>query len=167
MSHLGHLGGHLEQSWRICFRIERLEALTDAFWGTPAGRAEAHWRVLLGKEPKPKPIGSSTPGTPVINQQGAADLMAFGPSRHRAWVVGLRPLGCSLGSRGRPLGGLLEAVLKPLGAVLEPLLGLLAASWGLLEASWTLVGGLGVLSGRRARKGSSRPPPLGPLLGPS
>ena len=60
--------------------------------------------------------------------------MAFGPSRHRAWVVGQRALECSLGSRGRSLGGLLEAVLRRLrgrlGAVLGPLVGFLWASWG-------------------------------------
>ena len=63
--------------------------------------------------------------------------MAFGPSRHRAWVVVQRPLGCSLGSRG-------------------PLLGLLGPPGGLLGASW---GGKLELS--------VRVPPLGPLLGPS
>ena len=41
--------------------------------GTPAGRAGGHWGSSFGKEPKPKPRGSSTPGTPVMNQQGAAD----------------------------------------------------------------------------------------------
>ena len=35
-------------------------------------------------------------------------LVAFGPSRHRAWVVGQRPLACSLGSHGRPLWSLWE-----------------------------------------------------------
>ena len=59
---------------------------------------------------------------------------AFGPFRHRAWVVAQRPLECSLGSRGRPLGGLWEAVLRPLGGgfwgFLGPLLDLLGASWG-------------------------------------
>ena len=49
--------------------------------------------------------------------------LPFGISRHRAWVVGMRPIGCSLGSLGRLLVGLLEAVSKPLGPVLEPLLG--------------------------------------------
>ena len=62
-------------------------------------------------------------------------LLAFGPSRHRAWVAGQRPLECSLGSRGRPLGGLLEAVLKPLG-------GSLGASCGPLGGLWGPLGGL-------------------------
>ena len=39
-------------------------------------------------------------------------VLAFGPCRRRAWVVGQRPLEYSLGSRGRPLGGFLEQVLK-------------------------------------------------------
>ena len=63
-------------------------AVLEDLSGWPAGRAEAPGGVLLEKEPKPKAKGFSTPGTPVINQQGAADLVAFGPSRHRAWVVG-------------------------------------------------------------------------------
>ena len=62
-------------------------------------------------------------------------LVAFGPSRHRAWVVGQRPLECSLGSRGRPLGGLLEGVLKLLG-------GGVGASWGVFWASWGPPGGI-------------------------
>ena len=65
--------------------------------------------------------------------------MAFGLSRHRAWVVGQRPLGCSLGCSleccGWPLGGLLEAVLRPLGRVFW-------SSWGLLGALLGLPGGL-------------------------
>ena len=104
----GHLGGHLEPSWRIFWGIELLGNLS----GTPAGRAggpggvileknqnrvtcvTAHRVIptLLLKEPKPKPRGSSTPGTPVMNQQGAADLVALGPTRHRAWAVSQEPL---------------------------------------------------------------------------
>ena len=38
----GHLGGHLAQSWLIFFR-------NCAPFGWPAGRAEAHWGVLLEK----------------------------------------------------------------------------------------------------------------------
>eukprot|EP00959_Pyramimonas_sp_CCMP1952_P243660 5092994-Pyramimonas_sp.AAC.1 len=30
-------------------------------------------------------------------------LITFGLSRHRDWSVGMKPIGCSLGSRGRPL----------------------------------------------------------------
>ena len=93
--HLGRLGGvleailsHLGRLGTILGHLGAEQALTDAVFGWPAGRAETHWRVLLGKEPKPKPKKSSTPGTPVINQQGAADIVTFGPSRHRAWVVG-------------------------------------------------------------------------------
>ena len=71
-------------------------------------------------------------------------LLAFGPSRHRAWVVGQRPLECSLGSRGRPLGGLLEAVLKPLG-------GRFGASWGLFGASSGHLRGLFFISLKATR----------------
>ena len=42
-------------------------------------------------------------------------LLAFGPSRHRACFLGLRPLVCGLGSRGWPLGVFWEAVWRPLG----------------------------------------------------
>ena len=42
-------------------------------YGWPAGRAEAPGGVLLEKEPKPNPKKSSTPGTPAMNRQGAAD----------------------------------------------------------------------------------------------
>ena len=83
---------------------------------------------------------------------------------HRAWAVGMRLVRCSLGSLGRLLAGLLEAVLKLLGGRFEasfgPLLGLLGASWGLFWASWGPLGAswgpLGGLLG-----------PLGSLLGPS
>ena len=69
-------------------------------------------------------------------------LLAFGPSRHRAWVVGQRPLKCSLGSRGRPLGGLLEQVLKPLGGSLGASWGFFWGSWGPLGASWGCLAGI-------------------------
>ena len=45
----------------------------------------------------------------VVDPERDFSRMAFGPSRqsrHRAWVVSQRPLECSLGSRGRSLGGL-------------------------------------------------------------
>ena len=87
-----------------------------------------------GKEPKPKTVGFSTPGAPVASQQGAADLVAFGPFRHRAWVVGQRPLECSSGSCGRPLGDLWEVVLRPLG-------GRFGASWGFFSVSRGPLGG--------------------------
>ena len=77
---LGHLGA---MSARKTFGNHLWESLEDPP-GTPAGRAEAPGGVLWEKEPKPNRKKSSTPGTPVMNQQGAADLVAFGPSRHRA-----------------------------------------------------------------------------------
>ena len=85
-------------SWAILAVLEAISSHLGGFFpvvehvedppGTPAGRAEAHWGSSFGKEPKPKPGWSSTLGTPVMNQQGAADLVAFGPSRHRAWIRG-------------------------------------------------------------------------------
>ena len=64
-----------------------------------------------------------------------AYLVAVGPIRNRAWVVDLRHHGCLLGFVGRPLGGLLDAVLKPLGASWGPLRDLLGPLLGLLGAS--------------------------------
>jgi len=73
--------------------------------------------------------------------------------RHRAWVGALRLRGRSLGSRGMPLEGFLETVLRPLGSRFGAswglfwaswgLLGLLGASWGLLGASWRPLGAEG------------------------
>ncbi|CAK0836235.1 unnamed protein product [Prorocentrum cordatum] len=61
--------------------------------------------------------------------------MAFGPSCHRACVVGMKPIGCSLGSRGGPPGGLLRASWGPPGA-----------SWAPLGASRGPLAGHGALS---------------------
>ena len=73
-------------------------------------------------------------------------LMAFGPSRHRAWVVGQSPQGCFLGSLRSALGGLWGVVLGPhgslLGACWEAPVGLLGLPGGLLGVSWWLLGGL-------------------------
>ena len=109
----------------------------------------------------------STPGTPVASQQGASDLTAFGPSRHRAWVVGQSPPGCFLGSIRSALGGRWGAVLVPLGGFLGASWGFLGASWGPLGVFLALPGGL---SGPRARNVRSSPPsgpPLGAVLGAS
>ena len=72
-------------------------------------------------------------------------LVAFGQSRHRAWVVGQRPHGCWLGSRGwpvcrGPLGGSLEASWGPFWGLLGPHSGLVGASWGVLGGSWGPLG---------------------------
>mgnify|MGYP003341876621 CR=1 FL=1 len=64
-------------------------------------------------------------------------------------------------SRERPLGGLLEAVLRPLGGCLGVVGGLLGYPWGFSEAPRGL---LGASSGRRIEL-SVYVPPLGPLLG--
>ena len=150
---LDHLGRTWRPSWAI---LAVLEAILEPSGGekplpSTSGRA---FRVAGGVGRSPRGSSkriknhqkSSTPGTPVRNQQGAADLTAFGPSRHRAWVVVHRPLGCSLGCRGRPFEGLLEAVLTLPGARFGASLGLgclgslLGVSWGplggLLEACW-------------------------------
>ena len=92
--HVSRLGGHLGPSWaNLRAILAVLEAILDhlgAIWsrknladhlwailgglsGWPAGRAEAPGGVLLEKEPKPRAVGFSTPGTPVASQQGAAD----------------------------------------------------------------------------------------------
>ena len=108
---------------------------------------------------------------------GTCYLVAFGQSRHRAWVVGQRPHGCWLGSRGWPVGGPWEAVWRPLGGRFGASWGLIWAFWGPLGASWGALGGLlgplwGLLRppwgsfGRKTRFFSFFPP-LGPLLGPS
>ena len=67
-------------------------------------------------------------------------LVAFGPSRHRAWIEGQSPQGCFLGSLRRASRGLLGPVLRPLSWLLGPPGGLLGASWGLLGPSWGLLG---------------------------
>eukprot|EP00959_Pyramimonas_sp_CCMP1952_P437351 9156965-Pyramimonas_sp.AAC.1 len=87
--------------------------------------------------------------------------MAFGTSRHRAWVAGLRPLRWLMGSGGRCLGSVLEAVFKPLG-------GLLGACCGHFGDTWRPVGGslwqpgavLGWMT-RNVCSGSPSGPPLG------
>eukprot|EP00959_Pyramimonas_sp_CCMP1952_P186253 3894688-Pyramimonas_sp.AAC.1 len=64
--------------------------------------------------------------------------MASGPSRHRTWVVGMKLTGCSLGSRGRPFGCLLEveAPWELFWGLFRASLGLLGASWRPLWGSW-------------------------------
>eukprot|EP00959_Pyramimonas_sp_CCMP1952_P300130 6277818-Pyramimonas_sp.AAC.1 len=61
--------------------------------------------------------------------------MAFDPYRGRAWVVGLKPIGCSLGTRGGSPGTSLRQLCRPLG-------GRSGASWGLFGASFGPLGGL-------------------------
>ena len=68
---------------------------------------------------------------------------AFVPSSQRAWVMGMRLSGCSLG----PLEAISELLGDCFGASWSffwassgSLLGLLGASWGRLEASWSLLG---------------------------
>ena len=95
----------------------------------------------------PSLLLTSPPATIVVRQLNSSQqhlqpfcyLLAFGPSRHRAWMVGQRPHGCWLRlwlpSRG-PLGGSCEAAWVPFWGLLGPIWGLLVASWGLLGASW-------------------------------
>ena len=115
---------------------------------------------------------------PLRERQGAADIVAFGPSRHRAHPAGSpegswRVLGAVLVSRGascEPLRGLPGASCRLLGASWEPfggllglLSGLLGASWGVLWASWGYVGRLGChLGGKNSKCGF-----VFPLWGPS
>ena len=62
-------------------------------------------------------------------------LLAFGPSRHRAWVVGQRPIRYSLGSLGevrKLVGGSVEACWGPDCSFLGDAFGLMGLSWGVL-----------------------------------
>ena len=83
--------------------------------------------------------GWAPPGISMI----LAIRMAFGLSRHRAWVVGQSPQGCFLGSLRRALGGLqggsfaalgepVGASWGPLGGLLEPLGGISGPPGGVL-----------------------------------
>ena len=56
--------------------------------------------------------------------------------------MGHRPIIRSLGSRGKPLGGLLEAVLRHRGGSVGLSWGLFYTSWGRFGASWEAFGGL-------------------------
>ena len=163
------------------------------------GRLSAAFRVAggLGRDRTGKPFGKSqidclqTPSkiltrqAPLRKRQGAADLVAFGPSRHRAHPGGSsegswRVLGAVLVSRG--------ASFEPLGGFLEPLVGFLGrlgsrlgASWGFFRASWEplgascgplggMLGVLGaILEGKARNVGSCSPSGahLGAVLGPS
>ena len=114
----------------------------------------------LGKKPKPKPKGFSTPGTPVMNQQGAADRRRlrritaapclFGnadvaESWARAWPS-YRTM--SSPSRfGKPSGNMwgrmnTKRKRKRKSRRMRLLGSLLGHSWGLLGASWRPLGGL-------------------------
>ena len=108
----------------------------------PRPRRGAEW---------PPPLSAARLLTRDLHRHRRRYPAARGKSRHRAWVVGYGPLGCSLGYRGRPLGGMLEAVLRPrggrLGASLGPLLGLLGASWVVLGASRRPLGASWVFAG--------------------
>ena len=78
-----------------------------------------------------------------VNHHELDYLMAFGPSRHRAWVVSERPRGRLSGSLRRALESMQGTVLRPLGSLLGASWGFLGASWplgGLLGASWGLLG---------------------------
>eukprot|EP00959_Pyramimonas_sp_CCMP1952_P265926 5560084-Pyramimonas_sp.AAC.1 len=71
-----------------------------------------------------------------------ANILAFGPSRPRAWVVGQSSQGCFLGSHRSALGRLLWVALGLLGSLLGASWGPLGAFWGPLGASWEPLGGL-------------------------
>ena len=96
----------------------------------------------FGKEPQSKAVGSSTLGTPVINQQGAADLLAFGLSRHRACF------GASW--------GLFWGLLGPLWGLLGASWGLLGRLGGLLRPSWPVFGPSWVRNSHTTSRGKPR-----------
>ena len=112
----------------------------------------------FGKEPKPKPRGSSTPGTPVMNQQGAADRRRlrritaapcpFGSayvadSWARAWPRCRTMSSPSrFGKRSGNTWGRMNMKRKRKSRRRRLLGSLLGHSWGLLGASWGPLGGL-------------------------
>ena len=68
--------GHLANLEAILSRLGGLfvdVVLVCAAFRVAGGTGRSPRGSSFGKEPKPKPKNSSTPGTPVINQQGAAD----------------------------------------------------------------------------------------------
>ncbi len=77
---LDHLGGHLRPSWpswrpswsRLGQKIWEVRSV-EKIPGPRRDGPKPVGRVLLEKVPKPTPIGSSTPGTPLLKQKGAAD----------------------------------------------------------------------------------------------
>ena len=118
MGHLGRLGGDLtKEGWILR--------------GFPGGRRAGpipHWEFLRKEPNHPDGWHAVRPcGMP----QGAADPVVFGPSRHRARLVGQRPLRCLAGS----LWEVFRGPLRPLGGLLE-------ASWGFLGVSWGQLGGI-------------------------
>ena len=139
------------------------KALTDAFWDpfrVAGGTGRSGRGSSFGKDPKPTPRGSSTPGTPVMNQQGAADRRRlrritaapclFGnadvaESWARAWPS-YRTM--SSPSRfGKPSGNMWGRMntkrKRKRKSRRRRLLGsLLGHSWGLLGASWRPLGSL-------------------------
>ena len=148
----------MEPSWAGNWGIERFEVL----YGWPAGRAEAPGGVLLEKEPKPNPKKFSTPGTPAMNRQGAADRRRlrritaapcpFGSayvadSWARAWPRCRTMSSPSrFGKRSGNTWGRMNMKRKrkrKRKSRRRRLLGsLLGHSWGLLGASWGPLGGL-------------------------
>ena len=137
MSRLGGLFGHVEV---LCgsFRV------ASALGRSPRGGS-------VGKEPKPKTVGSSTPGTPVINQQGAADRRrlrritaapclfgsAYVAERWARACPNYRTM-CSPSRCGKPSGNTWERRRRGRIRKKEEE----EASWGTLMASWDLPGGL-------------------------
>ena len=91
--------------------------------------------------------------------RGYVNLLAFGRSPHRAWVVGQGFFGMHIRIHWMPLRGLLQGSWGPLGSLLE-------ASWGLFAAPQMTSG---VLLGSSWRGGLGKPlrfPLLGFLVGP-
>jgi len=90
----------LEASWRPSRAIlEDFLRTSTSMAILPGGRRigpKPTGEFLKNHQNLSKPKSSSTPCTPVLKQQGAADLMAFGQIRHRAWVIGQRRHECWL-----------------------------------------------------------------------
>ena len=150
----------LEASWRPSWSVLGRKLGNGSPFGWPAGRAEAPGGVLLEKNQHPNRKKSSAPGTPAMNQQGAADRRRlrritaapclFGnadvaESWARAWPS-YRTM--SSPSRfGKPSGNMWGRMntkrKRKRKSRRRRLLGsLLGHSWGLLGASWRPLGGL-------------------------
>ena len=145
---LGRFGAVLGASWAVLERPEAEKARTQKTseklmkindFGFLGPSSEASWKALGASWASPRPKIRERPNLSNVNGE-RLHLLAFGPSLRRAWAAGQKPLECSLGSRGRPLGGLVEAVLKPLGSRFGASWGLFWASWGPLGASWGSLG---------------------------
>ena len=168
LSRLGsHLGGHLGPSWRIFFRVERLEGPCRYGGGTGRSRRGSSFRKRTKTQTERiqharHPCDESTGGG------GSSGLRPIPPpclgcGLEASWVF----VGISWEASRGPLGGRFEASWGPFGGLLGflfgPLWGLVGPSWGRLGVSWKPLGASWGLLG--AEVSTCRF--VFPLLGPS